>query len=84
LERAHHASAEAKAAAFDGYMSYAGRWYVEGDEVVHTVELALTPDAVGRAQRRTARLEAGGLCLTYDVTGRSGVVRNYRLDWVRA
>ena len=84
LEGAHRASADAKAEAFDGYMSYAGRWHLEGDEVVHTVEMSLTPDAVGLAQRRRVRWDGHRLSLAYDLTARSGVVRHYRLDWVRA
>ena len=82
-ETAHRASDDAKARAFDSYMSYTGRYHLEGDEVVHTVELALTPEAVGQAQRRRLRWEGATLALSYTVQGRQGP-RHYLLSWTRA
>ena len=84
LEQARHGAAQAKVEAFDTYMSYAGRYHIDGDEVVHTVELALLPDAVGRAQRRHVHWQEGTLVLHYDVTPPSGGTRRYRLTWTRA
>ncbi len=84
LEWAHRAHAAARAAAFDGYLAYAGRWRVEGDEVVHSVELSLVPDAVGAEQRRRVTFDGEELELSYSLTARSGVVRRYRLRWRRA
>ncbi|MFN3197478.1 MAG: lipocalin-like domain-containing protein [Bradymonadia bacterium] len=81
LERGGHATTAQKAQAFDGYLSYAGRWHLEGDEVVHMVQLALNPDAVGQHLRRHAGFEDETLVLTYDLTARSGVTRHYRLTW---
>lgn len=75
--------AEAKAAAYDSYLSYAGRWRVDGDEVVHDVELALVPEVVGQEQRRRARMEGEELVLTYGVPARHGVAR-FELRWRRA
>ncbi len=87
LEAAYAAAPDAKAGAFDGYLAYAGRWRIEGDSVVHAVEFALTPDLVGRENRRTARLEDGPdgprLHLSYTLTARSGVERRYTLIWRR-
>lgn len=87
LEASYHADADLKAEAFDGYLAYAGTWRVEGDEVIHTVDFALTPDLVGRENRRTARLEHGPygvrLHLSYTLTAKSGIERNYTLIWRR-
>lgn len=82
LEQSHHLSDEEKAAAFDGYLSYAGRWRVEGDEVVHQLELALVP-GLRAEQRRRFRIEGDRLELEYTVQGASGV-HTFHLHWRRA
>ena len=83
LETAHRAPDAARAAAFDSYLSYAGRWRIEGDCVVHSVTLALVPDVVGADQVRRARLEGGRLHLDYQRVGRDGRPRTFRLEWTR-
>ena len=82
LEDSHRASVEDKAAAFDSYLSYSGRWRVEGDEVVHAVDMALSPGAVGQEQRRTFELDGDRLVLSYTLEGRRGP-RAFRLLWSR-
>ena len=66
-----------------GYVSYAGRWRLEGDTVQHTVLMSLVPDVVGQTLSRRARLQAGLLELTYQRTPASGVTRTYCLSWRR-
>lgn len=83
LERSHHLDPAAKAARFDGYLSYVGRWTIEGDEVLHHVEVALAPGVVGTVLRRRFELRERRLLLCYDLTGRSGVHR-FELAWTRA
>ena len=50
-------------------MSYAGRYRLEGDEIIHIVEMALTPDVVGLEQRRTIQLDGDTLTLSYTIEG---------------
>jgi len=87
LETSAKAPAEEKAGAFDSYLSYGGRWTIEGDEVVHAVEYALTPNLVGRDNRRRADFrpapDGDRVVLSYDVPARSGVTRHYSLTWRR-
>ncbi len=47
------ASAADKAAAFDNYLNYAGRWTLDGNVVTHHIEHALNPNWVGTARDRT-------------------------------
>lgn len=70
-----------KAAAFEGYLSYAGRYEFLGDRVVHHVEVALIPDWVGRALVRLAAFEDERLVLSTepDREGRVTVIA-----WERA
>ena len=74
----------AKAAAFDSYVSYAGRFRVADGRVTHDVELALAPDIVGQENIRSASLSGDTLILRYDVTPPSGNTRHYALTWSRA
>lgn len=83
LEAAAAASDGAKARSFDSYLSYGGRWRLEGGAVHHHVDLALVPDVVGTVLRRTARLDGDALVLTYDRPTRSGATARYVLRWRR-
>ena len=67
---------EAKAAAFESYLSYAGRYEFLGDRVVHRVEVALFPDWVGNELMRLSRFEGARLVLSTepDATGRVTVI----------
>jgi hypothetical protein len=79
------ASDTQKAKAFDGYFHYAGRWRIDGDTVVHSVELALNPDMTGTEQRRRARMDgANGLELSADEAIDEGSPRRHVLAWRRA
>lgn len=84
LINARDASAEAKVAAFDSYFHYAGPWRIEGEEVVHTLTMALNPDMAGTEQRRLARFDGkGGLRLSADELARNGLTRHHVLQWQR-
>ncbi len=83
LEDARNASDEEKARSFDSYVSYAGHYRFEGDEVIHTVTHALVENIVGNEQRRRFRvLEDGALELSYEVVSERGRAR-YALTWER-
>ncbi|MCR9163479.1 MAG: lipocalin-like domain-containing protein [Nannocystaceae bacterium] len=72
-----------KAAAFDAYLAYVGRYELDGEDVVHHVELASVPNIVGMQQRRTASLEGNQLTLAYAVESSRGT-RHYTLRWRRS
>ncbi|MCL1692844.1 MAG: lipocalin-like domain-containing protein, partial [Actinomycetia bacterium] len=46
------APVDIRAAAAAGYLSYAGAYTLEGDDVLHHIELSLMPNWVGRTERR--------------------------------
>lgn len=81
---AARATAASKALAFDEYLSYGGRWRLDGDAVVHDVRLAMNPTLLGVPQRRVAQLRDGLLDLsateTDAATSRS---RIHRIAWRR-
>jgi hypothetical protein len=77
-----NAPAKERAAAFDSYFSYAGRWRLRGGVVRHDVTIALNPAMVGTPQLRDARLSGRTLTLSAaeDVPGGRRV---HRLIWQR-
>ncbi len=85
LANAREARPEKKAAAFDGYFHYAGRWRVEGDCVVHYAEMALNPDMTNTEQRRKAVFSEGGeaLALAAEEALADGTARTHSLLWRR-
>ena len=79
------ATARQRAAAAAGFVSYAGRYTVNGDSVVvHHVEVSLFPDWVGDDQMRYVEWEDGDLVLsTPPATTSTGRVVVNRLRWRR-
>jgi hypothetical protein len=49
------ASADEKVRAFDAYVTYCGRWRVEGDVAYHRIEASLLPNWIGEEQARHIR-----------------------------
>jgi hypothetical protein len=87
LETSGWAAPQDKAAAFDSYLSYAGRWSLRtgpaGLEVVHRVTHALVPELVGVDNVRRVRFAGDALVLDYTWAARSGVARTNTLTWGR-
>jgi hypothetical protein len=78
-------SEQEKAACFSSYMHYAGRWHIDGSDVVHEIEHALHPDLTGTQQRRHVELRGDVLLLTGDECyDAAGSVRAHRVSWRRA
>ena len=74
-----------KAAAFAGYLHYAGTWHVAGGCVVHAVELAMNPNLIGTLQRRRIALSGDALELAADEPLETpGATRHHRIAWRRA
>ncbi len=66
--------------------SYCGRYRIDGDSVVHTVEAALLPNMVGTEQRRFFTFSEGGkvVTLTTPPMIRKGASGKAELTWRRA
>jgi len=74
-----------QARAFSTFVAYAGRYRIEGDAIVHTVETSLFPNWVGTTQRRLWTLSGDGGTLTLESPpiALRGVTRRQRLTWTR-
>jgi hypothetical protein len=49
--------------AYHSYFHYAGRWHVQGQDVIHEVSMSLNPNFPGSRQLRHARLDGDILVL---------------------
>ena len=82
------ATAEELRLATAGYVSYAGRWRVEGEQVVHSVDFSLLPNWIGVDLVRTISWtdgEPAQLILSTDpVETSSGKKVVNRLRWGRS
>lgn len=67
-----------KIAAFDSFFSYGGRFEIDGDEVIHHVDISLNPNFVGSVQRRNMHFESDRLSLSA-----SEGTRHHELVWQR-
>jgi len=76
------ASTAERAAAFDGFFSYAGRWRIIADRVEHRVTVSLNPGLVGTRQWRDAELSGRRLVLSVEEGTGSGA-RRHALEWRR-
>lgn len=83
LEAYGRAPEPEKAAAFDSFLAYVGRYTVEPGAVTHHVELASVPNIVGAQQRREATVDNDSLTLRYAVHGDRGT-RHNTLRWRRS
>lgn len=74
-----------RARAFGTFQAYSGTFRVDGDDVVHIVEMSLFPDWSGTEQHRHVGLSADGstLTLSTDPIPTSGGMRRHRLAWER-
>ncbi len=81
------APVEEKLAAFDSYFSYGGAFHIDGEDVVHRVELSLNPNFVGSEQRRRMTFEGDSLngkhlTLSADEQTPKGI-KHHRIRWRR-
>lgn len=84
---AWHAEApeDARLAAFDSYISYAGRWRVEDGRLITKVAFALNPSWVGDEQVRDVELLADGkMRLIVTRVWPNGEEVRVWIDWRRA
>jgi hypothetical protein len=64
IKNLYEATTKQKAAAMSSYLSYAGKYRVDGRDVVHQIELCLLPDWVGLDVRREVTLRGNLLTLS--------------------
>jgi hypothetical protein len=71
-------------AAFDTYLSYCGKYEIDGDKVVHQIELSLFPNWSGVDQERFFEFSGKQLTLRTAPMALEGTQRTAQLIWHRA
>jgi hypothetical protein len=74
---------EEQAEAFKTFFAYAGTFSVNGDQVVHRVEVSSIQNYVNRDLVRTAKLEGDRIVLVTPPTPMNGKVQTVELTWQR-
>lgn len=75
------ASANDRLEAAQSYFHYAGRWHIEGNNVIHRVEFSLNPNMVSTTQIRHAEFDGEDLILSASEVNPAGASRHHRLIW---
>lgn len=73
-----------KAAAFQEYLAYSGRWRLDGQRIAHDVQMSMNPSLVGTCQYRDATLRDGILTLGAAESIGAGQQRQHSIVWRRA
>jgi hypothetical protein len=68
----------------DGTLAYCGPYTIDGDAVVHHIQIATDPKLIGTVQRRHVRFEGKRLTLTSEVSLFGGAGTRANLVWERA
>jgi hypothetical protein len=74
---------EEKIEAFEGYVSYCGRFEVEGDRVIHCIEVSLFPNWIGERQERFYEFDWDQLTLSTPLQLVGGMSLSSHLVWGR-
>jgi hypothetical protein len=74
---------EEKALAMEGYLHYAGKFEIHGDEVWHFVEMSLFPNWIGSVQKRKYHFFGDKLSLSVGPFTAQGVKQTAYLLWQR-
>jgi len=70
--------------AMHSYHTYCGRYRLEEDRVLHTVEMCLCPNLLGSVQTRYYRFDGEDLVLSTPPLTRAGTTGTAELIWRRA
>jgi len=73
-----------RAGAYASYLTYAGDYDVQGEQILHHVRYSLFPNWVGGTQRRVAILEGDELALTARLEEGTSEARTAILAWRRS
>lgn len=74
---------EEKIEAFNGYISYCGKYEISGDTVIHEIEVSLFPNWIGDRQVRYFRFDDNILTLSTPLQLIGGIELSSHLVWKR-
>jgi hypothetical protein len=70
-----------KIEAFNGYISYSGKFEVKGDKIIHVIEVSLFPNWIGERQERFYNIDGNILTLSTPLQYVGGMMLSSHLVW---
>ena len=77
------ATPEEQVEAFNTFLAYTGRYSVDGDKIIHHIEISSVQNYVGKDLVRTMKLDANRLILNTPPTMVNGKFQSIELSWQR-
>jgi lipocalin-like protein len=74
---------EEQAEAFKTFLAYAGRYKLNGDEVIHSVEISSIQSYVGKDLVRSVKFQGDQIILVTPPTPVKGKIQTFELIWRR-
>jgi hypothetical protein len=74
---------EEQAEAFNTFLAYAGRYRLEGDRVIHSIEISSIQNYVNKDLVRTVKLQGNQIVLLTPPTMVNGKIQTIELIWKR-
>jgi Lipocalin-like domain len=78
-----NATPEEQAEAFNTFLAYTGRYSVNGDKIVHHIQISSVQNYVGKDLVRTVKLNGNRLTLITPPTMVNGKFQSIELNWQR-
>ncbi|HEX3107137.1 MAG TPA: lipocalin-like domain-containing protein [Terriglobales bacterium] len=78
-----NATPEEQAEAFNTFLAYTGRYSVNGDKIIHHIQISSVQNYVGKDLVRTVKLDGNRLTLTTPPTMVNGKFQSIELNWQR-
>ncbi|BAY85653.1 hypothetical protein NIES267_51540 [Calothrix parasitica NIES-267] len=79
----HSVPIEERAEAFSTFNSYAGSYTVDGDKVIHHVEIASIPNRIGKSLTRTFTINENQVALKTPPSRSDDTPKIFELTWER-
>lgn len=79
----HSVPIEERAEAFSTFNSYAGSYTVDGEKVIHHVEIASIPNRIGKSLTRNFKLNGNRITLKTPPSKSDDIPKIFELTWER-
>lgn len=79
----HSVPIEERAEAFSTFNSYAGSYTVDGEKVIHHVEIASIPNRIGKSLTRNFKLNGNRITLKTPPSRSDDIPKIFELTWER-
>lgn len=79
----HSVPVEERAEAFSTFNSYAGSYTIDGEKVIHHVEIASIPNRIGKSLTRSFKLDRNRITLRTPPSKSDNIPKIFELTWER-